>query len=211
MAPPIPGLAETGFLTNETIFDLTERPQRLLVVGAGAIGCELAQAFALLGSEVVVSDVVDRPLSREDADASACAALARSRWRAFQAWRRTAAHQPADADAILVAAGRAPNVEDLNLTAAGIRHGRDGIEVTDRLQTTNPRVFAAGDVASPFKFTTRPMQARTSSCRTRCSFGVVAPPHWWCPGAPTRSRRSHAWVTSRATRLPCPWRTWIAR
>jgi pyruvate/2-oxoglutarate dehydrogenase complex dihydrolipoamide dehydrogenase (E3) component len=154
VAPPIPGLHETGYLTNETVFDLAERPPRMLIVGAGAIGCELAQAFALLGTDVTVSDVADRPLSQEDADASAIVkrSLEADGVR-FQLGRVLASVSREDADAIVVAAGRAPNVEDLNLDAAGIRFGDHGVHVNDRLQTTNPRVFAAGDVASRFKFT----------------------------------------------------------
>jgi pyruvate/2-oxoglutarate dehydrogenase complex dihydrolipoamide dehydrogenase (E3) component len=154
VAPPIPGLRDSGFLTNETVFDLKQQPRRMLVIGAGAIGCELAQAFALLGTDVRVSDVADRPLSHEDADASAVLqrALAGDGVR-FQLGRALPHVSRDDADAILVAAGRAPNIEDLNLEAAAIRFSGHGIDVSDRLQTTNPRVFAAGDVASPFKFT----------------------------------------------------------
>jgi pyruvate/2-oxoglutarate dehydrogenase complex dihydrolipoamide dehydrogenase (E3) component len=154
VAPPIPGLDDVGYLTNETVFDLTERPGRMLVIGAGAIGCELAQAFALLGTSVTVSDVADRPLSQEDADASAI--VKRSLEAAgvrFELGRARARITRGDADAILVAAGRAPNIEGLNLEAAGVAFDKHGVTVTDRLQTTNPRVFAAGDVASRFKFT----------------------------------------------------------
>jgi pyruvate/2-oxoglutarate dehydrogenase complex dihydrolipoamide dehydrogenase (E3) component len=154
VAPPIPGLSESAYLTNETVFELKEQPRRMLVIGAGAIGCELAQAFALLGTDVTVSDIADRPLSQEDADASAVVRRAlEADGVQFQLGRALARVSQGDADAILVAAGRAPNVGDLNLEAAGIRFGTHGIDVTDRLQTTNPRVFAAGDVASPFKFT----------------------------------------------------------
>lgn len=154
VAPPIPGLEDAGYLTNETIFELDERPARLLVIGAGPIGCELAQAFVLFGSDVTVADVADRPLPREDADASA---IVQRRLEAdgvrFELGGAVARITPGDADAILVAAGRVPNVEGLGLEAAGIRCGPDGVVVNDRLQTTNPRVFAAGDVASPYKFT----------------------------------------------------------
>ncbi len=154
MVPPIPGLAEAGYLTNETLFDLDERPRRLLVIGAGPTGCEMAQAFALFGSEVTVADIADRALPREDPDASL---LVRRRLEADGVRFRLGAPMPdvrrEEADGILVATGRAPNVEGLGLDAAGIHHGADGITVNDRLQTTNRRVFAAGDVASPFKFT----------------------------------------------------------
>ena len=153
-APPIPGLADAGFHTNETIFDLEALPQRLLVIGAGAIGCEMAQAFALFGSAVRVSDVADRPLPREDPDASS---VIRRRLEAdgvrFELGAALARVSRGDADAILVAAGRAPDLEGLRLDAAGIRHAAEGVVVNERLQTSNPRVFAAGDVASPYKFT----------------------------------------------------------
>ncbi len=154
VAPPIAGLGESGYLTNENVFDLTRQPRRMLVIGAGAIGCELAQAFALLGTDVTVSDIVDRPLPHEDPDASSI--VRRSLEEAGVRFLLGAALPRVsrdDADAILVAAGRAPNVEGLDLESAGIRHNAQGIVVTDRLQTTNARVFAAGDVASAFKFT----------------------------------------------------------
>ena len=170
-APPVPGLTESSYLTNENFFWLTDLPERLLVIGAGPIGCEMAQAFALFGSQVTVVDVAQRVLPREDPDASA---VLRRRMRDdgvhFElgvrltevrrvargtgiAWERDGTRSEVVVDAILVAAGRAPNVEELNLEAAGVRAGKEGIEVDDRMRTTNPRVFAAGDVASPFKFT----------------------------------------------------------
>ena len=152
--PPVPGLEAAGFLTSETVFDLGTLPRRLLVIGAGPIGCELAQAFALFGSDVSVHDVADRPLPREDPDASA---VVRRSLEAdgvrFALGAPIARVDAGDADAILVATGRAPRVDGLDLEAAGVRHGRQGIEVDDRLRTSNPRVFAAGDAASPWQFT----------------------------------------------------------
>jgi pyruvate/2-oxoglutarate dehydrogenase complex dihydrolipoamide dehydrogenase (E3) component len=152
--PAVPGLAEAGYLTSETIFDLDVLPRRLLVIGAGPIGCELAQAFALFGSDVSVADIAARPLPREDADASAVVRRSLEadgvRFSLGAAPLRIAR---GDADAILVAAGRAPVVDGLELDAAGVRHGPQGVVVDGRLQTTNPRVFAAGDVASPYQFT----------------------------------------------------------
>lgn len=154
VAPSIPGLAEAGFLTNETIFDLDALPARLFVIGAGPIGCEMAQAFALFGSEVSVAEVEGRPLPREDADASA---IVRRQLEAdgvrFSLGATPASVRRDERSAILVAAGRAPNVEGLRLENAGVRYDAKGLVVNDRMQTTNPRVFAAGDVASPFKFT----------------------------------------------------------
>ena len=171
-APPIPGLAQAGFLTNETVFSLTERPRRLAVIGAGPIGCELAQAFARFGARVSLLEAGERILPREEADASpvVAAALARDgvevvcgatvvaveRRGAERVVRLEAAGGPREvvADEVLVGVGRAPNVEGLGLEAAGVRFDpRAGVGVDDHLRTSNPRVFAAGDVCSRFQFT----------------------------------------------------------
>ncbi|HEX9799909.1 MAG TPA: mercuric reductase [Thermoanaerobaculia bacterium] len=169
--PEIPGLAEAGFLTNETVFNLERLPARLLVVGAGPIGCELAQAFARFGSRVTMIDIASRALPREDADAAATVAAALARdgvelrlatglarvGRAGAARRATLAagggEETLEVDEILVAIGRRPNVDGLGLDAAGVRHGQQGVEVDAYLRTSNPRVLAAGDVASPWQFT----------------------------------------------------------
>ncbi len=169
--PPIPGLEDAGYYTNETIFTLIERPARLIVLGAGPIGCELAQAFARLGSAVTILDRGDRALSRDDPDA---ARLVEAALRAdgvrlefgAQAQRveRTAGATRVhferdgqagvlDGDALLVAVGRAPNVDGLGLDAAGVTVGKRGVTVDDRLRTANPRVYAIGDVASRYQFT----------------------------------------------------------
>ena len=169
--PPIPGLAEAGFLTNETVFSVPELPRRLAVVGAGATGCELAQAFARFGSAVTLIGNHDSILPAEDPDAARLVAesLARDGTRLLLG-REVAAievrggekilrlkggtAEEVAADAILVAAGRVPNVEGLNLEAAGVEYDTHaGVTVDDRLQTTNPRVFAAGDICSRLKFT----------------------------------------------------------
>lgn len=165
--PAVPGLAAAGFRTNETIFNLTELPRRLAVVGCGPIGCELAQAFARLGSEVTLLGRAAQILPREDSDAAAlvAAALARDGVRIElatvpQTVRRQGLekvihfHRGSLAvDEILIATGRRPNVEGLGLEAAGVRFTARGVEVDDRLRTGNPHVFACGDVASPFQFT----------------------------------------------------------
>jgi pyruvate/2-oxoglutarate dehydrogenase complex dihydrolipoamide dehydrogenase (E3) component len=174
-APPIPGLESVPFLTNETIFSLTELPRRLLVIGAGPIGCELAQAFARLGSVVTVFDQAVQVLPREGADAAAIVhrslesdgvrfelgvRLDRVENAGGEARIQYTRNQQAGnatgsvaGDAILVAAGRAPNVEDLHLEAAGITATKQGVRVNIRLQTSNPRVYASGDVCSEYKFT----------------------------------------------------------
>ncbi|HEU4698834.1 MAG TPA: mercuric reductase [Gemmatimonadales bacterium] len=176
--PPIPGLAAAGARTNETIFDLTVLPRRLVVLGAGPIGCELAQAFARFGSAVTVLERGPRVLPRDDADAAALvqAALERDgvRFRfgaSVEAVEREAAGDGAPGgarvvrgrdvrgvfalacDELLVATGRAANVEGLGLDAAGIAHTTAGVTVDDRLRTTNRRVYAVGDVASRWRFT----------------------------------------------------------
>jgi pyruvate/2-oxoglutarate dehydrogenase complex dihydrolipoamide dehydrogenase (E3) component len=170
--PPLAGLAETGYRTNETIFNLTELPRRLAVLGGGPIGCELAQAFARFGSEVTLLGRQPRLLRREDADAAAivAAAMARDGVRLELGVEATAARRDGPdkvlaiegeggrrelrVDEILVATGRQPNVEGLGLEAAGVRLTRQGgVEVDDRLRTGNPRIYACGDVSSQFQFT----------------------------------------------------------
>jgi pyruvate/2-oxoglutarate dehydrogenase complex dihydrolipoamide dehydrogenase (E3) component len=169
--PPIPGLEEAGCHTNETIFTLTELPPRLAVIGAGPIGCELAQAFARLGSRVTVLEQAERLLAREEADA---ARLVQTRMErdGVQFFFRTAIskvdrhgdgkvvqyanggrRQELAVDAILVGAGRRPNVEGLGLDRAGVAFTSAGVTVNTLLQTSNRRIFAAGDVCSAEKFT----------------------------------------------------------
>ena len=176
-APPVAGLEDAGFLTNETVFSLTELPRRLAVIGAGPIGCELAQAFARFGSAVTVFERTPRILPREDADAAAVVQARMERDGVRFAFGATidrveavAGDDPAGGgkrirctadgearettvDEILVGAGRAPNVEGLGLEEAGVACDRSGVKVDAFLRTSNPRVYAAGDVCSPFKFT----------------------------------------------------------
>ncbi len=169
--PPIPGLEEAGYLTNSTVFQLTELPKRLVVVGGGPIGCELAQAFARFGSEVTILEAIDRILVRDDMDAAmlvrdsliadgitlVCGGKAskvsvRDGVKVVQGECNGAPFE-VEADAILVATGRRPNVETLNAEAAGVRLGKLGVEVDDHLRTDNPAIFAAGDCCSAWKFT----------------------------------------------------------
>lgn len=171
VAPPIPGLESTGYLTNETIFSLTQLPPRLLVIGGGPIGCELAQVFARFGSHVTVLDQASRILSRDDPDAATVVhqALARDGVTLEVGIRIERVERQAErivveatrdghqffvtGDVLLVAAGRAPNIEDLGLEAGEVAVDRTGIVVNDRLRTSNPRIFAVGDVSSPYQFT----------------------------------------------------------
>ncbi len=171
-APPIPGLEEAGYLSNETVFSLTELPARLIVIGGGPVGCELAQAFARFGSGVTILEMAPGILPAEDRDAAAIvrAALARDGIEIYEGARiesaatgngcsrvrfdHGGAARELEADAILVAAGRIPVLDGLNLEAAGVNYDRrTGVLVNDRLQTTNPRIYAAGDVASRYRFT----------------------------------------------------------
>lgn len=171
-APPIQGLDQIDYLTNENLFSLTELPARLGVVGAGPIGCEMAQAFARFGSQVSLVESSEGILPREDRTAAAvvqnslrrdgvqllCNGKQLELCRADGAIRLTGQTDQGVydvlVDKLLVAAGRAPNVKGLNLDAIGVEYdSRQGITVDDRLRTSNPNVFAAGDVCSKFQFT----------------------------------------------------------
>lgn len=169
--PPIEGLAEAGFLTNETVFSLTERPPRMIVIGAGPLGCELAQAFQRLGSQVTMVEMGPQILSREDSDAARIVEAALQRDGVQLCFNATIERvtvedgekrvhvkvggepQVIPTDAVLVGAGRAPNLEGLGLEAAGVEHTKYGVVVNDRLQTTNKNIYAAGDICLRFKFT----------------------------------------------------------
>jgi pyruvate/2-oxoglutarate dehydrogenase complex dihydrolipoamide dehydrogenase (E3) component len=169
--PPIPGLIEAGYLTNETVFSLTELPRRLIVIGGGPIGCELAQAFARLGSQVTI--VSDGPglLPREDAEVSAVLEqqlrhegitmvlgarverAERSTVGKILIVERGHGSETVTGDELLLAAGRKPNIEGLNLEAAGVAYDEKGVKADDRLRTSNRNIFAAGDIASHYHFT----------------------------------------------------------
>ncbi len=171
--PIIEGLQDARVYTNETIFDeLNEKPLRMVVLGAGPIGCELGQALARLKVSVTIVQRGPRILRREDADASdaALGALqadgvrvvpnadvkmvtkqgARTRvWVEVEGKDR----EPVDCDAILVAAGRIPNVDGLDLEAAGVAYTERGITVDECLRTSQPHIYAAGDIAGSLQFT----------------------------------------------------------
>ena len=169
--PPIPGLRESGFYTNETIFTLTELPRRFAVIGAGPIGCEMAQCFQRLGSAVTMITEGAEILPKENPDAAAVvrramerdgvriiseASVGRVEGNNRSKLLRVAGGDrqlEVECDAILVAVGRTPNLENLGLDAAGVSYTSGGIEVDARLCTTNRRIFAAGDICSRFKFT----------------------------------------------------------
>ena len=171
VVPPIPGLIEAGYLTNETVFNLTDLPPRFLVVGAGPLGAELAQAFARLGSRVTVVELLPQFLPREDPDAAQILLdalerdgvelrLGTSLTRVEQTSQgkravllRDGNEERVIVDEILVGVGRAPNVHGLGLESAGVAYDATGVQVDDGLRTTNPRIYAAGDVCLAHKFT----------------------------------------------------------
>ncbi|GAA4262587.1 FAD-dependent oxidoreductase [Dactylosporangium darangshiense] len=167
VVPPIEGLRTGEYLTNETVFSLTELPARLVVIGSGPLGCELAQAFRRLGSEV---DLVGHPGTLLPHDEPEVGELIRRRFEqegirlhlGFVAVRAGAGRllvQSADEtrelpyDALLIGTGRKANVEHLALDAAGVHVARDGVEVDEYLCTSNSDIYAAGDATFPQKFT----------------------------------------------------------
>jgi pyruvate/2-oxoglutarate dehydrogenase complex dihydrolipoamide dehydrogenase (E3) component len=169
--PDIPGMDEAGFLTNETVFNLTERPEHLIVIGGGPIGCELAQAFRRLGSQVTIIER-DRFLPREDPEASAVLAESFKHDGIEVLLESTVARVSSDGavkkvhiarngedmivegDQILVGMGRVPNVSNLGLEEADVEYDtRKGIAVNDHLRTSNPNIYAAGDCCMMYKFT----------------------------------------------------------
>lgn len=171
-APPIEGLKDLPYLTNETVFSLIELPQRLAVIGAGPIGCEMAQAFARFGSEVLLVEAMHGILPKEDKDAANIVLQSmRSDGVRLLCCGKQLKLAGADGgkirlvveshgkgydeivDQLLVAVGRAPNVEGLGLAQAGVAFDKKGVQVNDRLQTTNPNIYAAGDICSPYQFT----------------------------------------------------------
>jgi pyruvate/2-oxoglutarate dehydrogenase complex dihydrolipoamide dehydrogenase (E3) component len=170
-APPTPGLEEAGYLTNETVFWLTELPQRLAVIGAGPIGCELAQSFARFGSRVYLIEALHGILPNEDRDAAdivhasmlrdgvtlLCCGKDLTVGKMDSGKRLTVdshgRRYDITVDEILIGVGRAPNVEGLGLETVGVDYDKTGVKVNNRLQTTNPRIYAAGDVCSRYKFT----------------------------------------------------------
>lgn len=168
--PAIPGLEGINYLTNETLFSLTELPTDFGVIGSGPIGCEIAQAFSLLGSRVTLLGRSPHVLPREDEDAAKLVSKAllrdgvdiqgkmtdlriESDDRISLHWTHDGASKQTSVDQLLLATGRQPNVENLNLDAVGVAYDQQGVKVNSRLQTTNPRIFACGDVCSAYKFT----------------------------------------------------------
>lgn len=171
--PKIQGIEEAGYLTNETVFSLTELPKRLAVIGGGPIGCELAQAFQRLGSQVILFHKGSHILNKEDADAAKVvqktfveenirlvlnsqllAVETTPEGKLIRFSSNNGAEESIIVDEILAGAGRKPNVEGLNLETVGVEYdSRKGVKVNDNLQTTNSKIYSAGDICMNWKFT----------------------------------------------------------
>tara|TARA_R110002072_G_scaffold287242_1_gene452632 strand:+ start:98073 stop:99593 length:1521 start_codon:yes stop_codon:yes gene_type:complete len=169
---PIPGLKDVDYLTNESIFSLTELPERLIVIGGGPIGTEMAQSFARFGSQVTQIEKAPNILPREETDAALIiqksmekdgvkfvlnATTVRVEQRGDEKLvvvEQDGREKEIVGDQLLIGTGRTPNVDGMGLENVGVKFDtRNGIEVTDNLQTTNPKIYAAGDVCSKYKFT----------------------------------------------------------
>lgn len=172
LVPPIEGLRETGFITNEEVFHLKELPQRLIILGAGAIGIELGQSFARFGSRVTIIESADRILIKEDAEVSALMEklLQAEGLEILTTAKAVKVHKlvnsakvvtvesggktyEIEADEILAAVGRQPNIESLDLQKAGVEYDEKRIKTNAYLQTSQKHIFAAGDVTAHFQFT----------------------------------------------------------
>ena len=166
--PPIPGLEEAGYETNETIFSRRVLPQQLAIIGGGPVGVELAQAFSRFGSNVTIIEMADRLLAQGDAEISSalqgvlenekiriiCAAgITSVRREGNSRQLQLADGSTVECDLILVAAGRRPCIYDMGLEEAGVVFGKKGITVDRRLRTSRKHIFAVGDVAGPYQFT----------------------------------------------------------
>ena len=162
----MPGL-QAGFLTNEQVFDLKERPDSLAIIGAGPIGCELGQTFQRLGTQVTMISSPAQILPKEDPEAAEVVSqqLESEGIRILKGVKAQrvevvngkkyiyAGAEKVAVDEILVSVGRTPNVDTLNLEAAGVDYDKTGIKVNDKLQTTNPRIYGCGDVIGGYQFT----------------------------------------------------------
>jgi len=171
--PEIEGMDQVPYFTNETIFDeLKEKPESLIVLGGGPIGCELGQVLARLGVKVTILQRASQLLPREDSDVAGVLqrqleredvriefdAEAKSATRQGNSVRLDCLHKDGsgfqlNAEALLIAAGRIPNIDKLKLNAAGVRFNKRGVIVNEYLQTSQPHIYAAGDIAGSFQFT----------------------------------------------------------
>ena len=170
MIPPIPGLDRVPYLTNETVFELDTRPDHLIVIGGGPIGAELAQAHRRLGADVTVVEIFDF-LGKDDPELTevvrrqfaedgvtimaqtAVIAIEKDGDRIVVVTEKDGQTEKINGSHLLIAAGRQPNLDGLDLEAAGVAFERNGITVDARLRTSNKMIFAIGDVAGPYQFT----------------------------------------------------------
>ena len=212
--PAVPGLAESGFRTNETIFDLDRLPGALLVVGGGPIGCELGQAFQRLGSRVTIVNHSEHLLPREDPDVaevlerqvvqegvtvcnrSELTGVARAGAHRRVSLRTPEGEHQLDVDEILVAAGRRPRVHGLGLERLGVDIADNGIAVSPTGRTSVKSIWAVGDVTDTFRFT---------------HWGGIRPA-WWCATRCFPARRETIATPCPGPRSPSPrWRGWVSR
>ncbi|WP_017654026.1 mercuric reductase [Fortiea contorta] len=205
--PAIPGIEQAGYLTNESVFSLIQKPEHLAVIGGGPIGCELAQTFRRLGSEVILFHTGAHILNKEDAEAAeilqkvlvaeGIRLVLNSRLEEVvtvtegkRLYFSVNGHRDSvTVDEILVGAGRVPNVAGLNLEAVKVEYDeRRGVKVNDYLQTTNPKIYAAGDICMDWKFT----HAADAAARIVIKNTLFSPFGWG------RAKLSHLvmpWVT----------------
>ncbi len=170
--PPIEGIEKAGYITNKEVFSLQERPDSLVVIGAGPIGCELGQSFHRLGSQVTIVSSRDHIMPKEDSEAARVVEqqlesegihiLNNARAKRVEvvdgkkvlwASSKDGSEVKIEVDEILMSAGRTPNVEGLNLEAAGVAYDKTRIKVNEKLQTTNSRIYGCGDVIGGYQFT----------------------------------------------------------
>jgi pyruvate/2-oxoglutarate dehydrogenase complex dihydrolipoamide dehydrogenase (E3) component len=176
--PPIEGIRDVPYFTNETIFDqLRRKPESMIVLGGGPIGCELGQAISRFGVKVTIVEVLDQILPKEDVEVADCVETlleaegirvlrssratrvckrdGKTHFDLVRTPRATDEGKPMKviADTLLISAGRVPNIAELNLEAAGVRCGPLGVEVNAYLQTSQPHIYAAGDIVGSYQFT----------------------------------------------------------
>jgi len=167
LVPPIPGLETVGYLTYESIWNLESLPRHLIVVGAGPIGCEMAQAFRRLGADVTMVVSRDRVLPHDEPDAASVLAdvfgsegielcyeaRAERTWKEGNDIHLVASGKELVGDALLLALGRRPSVNGLDLEKAGVAYSAGGIEVDNNLRTSQRHIYAAGDCIGSYQFT----------------------------------------------------------
>lgn len=169
--PPIRGVDETPYLTNQTLFDLEKQPESMVIVGAGPIGTEMAQAFQRLGTTVTVVDMLDRILSNDEPELTSILQLKLEREgvtyklgagvqsvegnenKVMLTIERDGKTEQVEAEKLLMATGRRANFKELNLDAAGVEYSKTGISVNDKCRTNQRNIYAVGDVTGQYQFT----------------------------------------------------------